>query len=63
MSVTNFYNIRLAPRDQIVMGDDILSALRKSYFETFSKIKDKITVDSESDSVSYEYTLEKDNPM
>lgn len=63
MSVINFFNIRLAQRDRIVMEDDILSALRKSYFETFSKIRDKITVDSESDSVSYEYTLEKDKPM
>lgn len=63
MSVTNFYNIRLTQRDDFPMENDILSAIRKSYFETFSKIKDKITADSETDSVSYEYSLEKDKPM
>ncbi|MBQ3417476.1 MAG: hypothetical protein IJH32_06550 [Ruminococcus sp.] len=63
MSVTNFYNIRLVQRDRSALENDILSALRKSYFENFQKIKDRITVDSESDTVSYEYTLEKDRAM
>lgn len=63
MSVTYFYNIRLVQRDRVVFDDDILSGLRKSFFEDFAKIKDRITVDSESESISYEYLIEKEKPM
>ncbi len=63
MSIRYFYNIRLVQRDSIDLHDDILSAVRKSYFDDYGRIKDKITVDSDGETVSYEYAIEKDRAM
>ena len=63
MSIKYFYNFCLTGQDDIDLEGDILSAVRKSYFSEFHKIRDKITYDSEGDSLSYEYCIEKDKPL
>ena len=63
MSIQYFYNFCIADRDDTDLNSDILSAVRRSYFATFEKIRDKITYDSEGQSILYEYTLEKDKPL
>ena len=61
MSIRFFYNFCL--NDDDPLAGDILSAVRRSYFENFERIKDRITVNSDEDAVVYDYTIEKDKPM
>ena len=63
MGVKYFYNFCAAAVDKDDLSGDILSAVRKSYFDDFGKIRDKITLDSDGESVLYEYDIEKDKPM
>ncbi len=60
MGIQYFYNFCLADRDDTDLNSDILSAVRKSYFATFDKIRDRITYDSEGQSILYDYSIEKD---
>lgn len=63
MGIKYFYNFTVAQRDNTDLSGDILSAVRKSYFDEFDKIRDRITVDSEGSSLSYDYCIEKDRPL
>ena len=63
MGIKYFYNFCISSLDDTQLDGDILSAVRKSYFDDFDKIKDKITLDSEKDSLMYEYCIEKDKPL
>lgn len=57
-----FYNFCLKD-DGTDLDSDILSGVRKGYFDAFQKIRDRITINSDSDSVTYDYAIEKDKPM
>ena len=57
-----FYNFCLID-DDTDLRSDILSGVRKGYFNGFQKIRDRITINSDSDSVSYDYAIEQDKPM
>ncbi|MBQ9679908.1 MAG: hypothetical protein IJV48_04390 [Ruminococcus sp.] len=63
MGIQYFYNFCIADIDDTDLNSDILSAVRKSYFAEFSRIRDKITYDSEGQSVLYDYCIEKDKPL
>ena len=63
MGIQYFYNFCIADIDDTDLNSDILSAVRKSYFADFSRIRDKITYDSEGQSVLYDYCIEKDKPL
>ena len=63
MGIKFFYNFCISSLDDTRLDGDILSAVRKSYFNDFDKIKDKITLDSERDSLTYDYCIEKDKPL
>lgn len=63
MSIKYFYNFCLKDIDDAELQSDILSGIRRRYFDDFIKIKDKITISSDRDSLSYEYTIERDKPM
>lgn len=56
-----FYNFCL--KDDAALDGDILSGVRKGYFDDFQKIRDKITVNSDADSLVYDYAIEKGKPM
>ena len=57
-----FYNICLKGDDN-ALDSDILSGVRKGYFADFQKIRDRITINSDADSVSFDYAIERDKPM
>ena len=57
-----FYNFCLKD-DGAALDSDILSGVRKGYFNSFQKISDRITVNSDGDSLSYDYSIEKGKPM
>lgn len=57
-----FYNFCLKD-DDTDLRSDILSGVRKGYFSDFQKIRDRITIDSDADCVSYDYAIERDKPM
>ncbi len=63
MGIKYYYNFTVGAFDGDSCGGDILSAVRKSYFENFSRIRDKITVGSEDDALFYDYCIEKDKPL
>ncbi|MBR1532980.1 MAG: hypothetical protein IJ639_01325, partial [Ruminococcus sp.] len=63
MGIQYFYNFCIADIDSTDLSSDIFSAVRKSYFAEFDKIRDKITYDSEGKSVLYDYCIEKDKPL
>lgn len=63
MGIKYFYNFCVASLDDTDLRGDILSAVRRSYFDDFDKIRDRITVDSEGEFFSYDYCIEKDKPL
>ena len=63
MGIKYYYNFCASALDDADMGSDILSAVRRSYFNDYDKIRDRITVDSAGESLSYEYDIEKDKPL
>lgn len=63
MGITYFYNFCICAYDDLNLGGDILSAVRRSYFDGFDRIRDRITVSSDEQSLSYDYLIEKDKPM
>lgn len=63
MGIKYFYNFCAAAPDDTDLSSDILSAVRRSYFNKYEKIRDRITVDSAGESLSYEYDIEKDKPL
>lgn len=63
MGIQYFYNFCIKGIDDTDLESDILSAVRKSYFASFEKIRDKITYDSEGVSMLYDYCVEKDKPL
>ena len=63
MGIQYFYNFCIREIDDVDLDSDILSAVRKSYFASFEKIRDKITYDSEGISMLYDYCIEKDKPL
>jgi len=62
MSIKFFYNFCLKEDDRAALDSDILSGVRRSYFSGFERIKDRITINSDGDSLTYEYQIEKDKP-
>lgn len=63
MSIQYFYNFCLKSRDHTDLGGDLLSGVRRSFYQGYDRIKDKITSDSEAAAFSYEFSLEKEKPM
>ena len=63
MGIQYFYNFCLAQVDDTDLNSDILSAVRKSYFSDFERIRDKITYDSEGVSLLYDYCIERGKPL
>lgn len=63
MGIQYFYNFCIREIDDTDLESDILSAVRRSYFASFEKIRDKITYDSEGVSMLYDYCIEKEKPM
>ena len=63
MGIQYFYNFRIKEIDDTDLNSDILSAVRKSYFSDFRRIRDKITYDSEGVSLLYDYCIERDRPL
>ena len=63
MGIQYFYNFCITALDDTDLNSDILSAVRRSYFAAFEKIRDKITYDSEGDSLLYDYSIEKNKPL
>lgn len=57
-----FYNLCLKG-DDAGLDSDILSGVRKRYFADFQRIRDKITINSDADSILYDYGIEKGKPM
>ncbi len=54
-----FYNFCISELDSTDLRGDILSAVRRSYFDSFERIRDKITVGSEDHPLLYDYSIEK----
>lgn len=63
MGIKYFYNFCISKLDDLDLEGDILSAVRKSYFNDFDKIRDKITYNSEGEYHLYDYCIEKDKPL
>ena len=63
MSIHYFYNFCISSLDDTDLSSDILGAVRKSYFNSFDRINDKITVGSEECPLLYVYSIEKGKPM
>ena len=63
MGIQYFYNFCITGIDDTDLNSDILSAVRKSYFASFEKIRDRITYDSEGESLLYDYCIERNSPM
>ena len=63
MGVKYYYNFCVPAIDETDLNGDILSAVRRSYFEGFERIRDKITADSEGASLTYDYDIEKGRPL
>ena len=63
MGIQYFYNFCITNYDDTDLNSDILSAVRKSYFSDFERIRDKITYDSEGVSLLYDYCIERGKPL
>lgn len=63
MGIQYFYNFCIKDIDDTDLTGDILSAVRRSYFSDFEKIRDKITYDSEGESLQYDYSIERNKPL
>ena len=63
MGIKYFYNFCIADYDRCDLNGDILSAVRKRYFDDFCRIRDRITVGSEDVPLQYEYTIEQNKPL
>ncbi|MBQ0098327.1 MAG: hypothetical protein KBS62_05280 [Oscillospiraceae bacterium] len=63
MGIKYFYNIIYTKIDDTDLLYDILSNIRKEYFDEKTKVKSKFTVNSESNPVFYEYSIEHNKPM
>ena len=63
MGIQYFYNFCIKDIDDTDLSCDILSAVRRSYFSDFEKIRDKITYDSEGESLQYDYSIERGKPF
>ena len=63
MGTKYFYNFCLTEYEDADFSGDILSAVRESFFRGGGRIRDRITVDSEGESVFYDYSLEKDKQL
>ena len=63
MSIKFFYNFCLKDDNRTALDSDILSGVRRSYFSSFGRIKDRITINSDGDSVTYDFSIEKDKPV
>ena len=63
MGIQYFYNFCITDNDDTDLNSDILSAVRKSYFSDFERIRDKITYDSEGVSLLYDYCIERGKPL
>ena len=63
MGIKYFYDFFLTGYDKTDLSSDILAEVRRSFFTSGSRIRDRITVDSEGDALSYDYSLEKDKAL
>lgn len=63
MGIKYLYNFIIRDQDDLDLDSDILSAVRRGYFATFEKIRDKITYHSDGDSMLYDYCIEKNKPL
>lgn len=63
MGIKYFYNIIYTKIDETDLLNDILSNVRKEYFVEKTRVKSKFSVNSESNPVFYEYSIEQDKPM
>lgn len=63
MSIQYFYNFCLKGQDNTDLSGDLLSGIRRSYFNSFERIKDKLTGNSEAEPYFYDFSIEKEKPM
>lgn len=63
MGIKYFYDFCLTVYDNTDLSSDILAEVRRSFFDSGKRIRDRITVDSQGEALFYEYTLEKDKPL
>ncbi len=63
MGIQYFYNFCIKDIDDTDLSSDILSAVRRSYFSDYEKIRDKITYNSEGESLQYDYSIERNKPL
>ena len=63
MSIQYFYNFILKEIDSTDLGSDLLSGVRRSFFNGNPKIKDKITGNSDAQPYFCDFSIEKEKPM
>ncbi len=63
MGIKIFYNISLKEFDNIDFSSDIFSNIRKAYFTNFEKQKGKLTQNSNSNPLFYDYCMEQGKPL
>ncbi len=63
MSIQFFYNICLKDVDKTDLSGDLLSGVRRTYFQDFAKIKDRITGSSDAQPFYYDFSIEKDKQL
>lgn len=60
--INYFYNI-ISKSDDCDLCSDVLTSVRKEFYLSREKQKNKLTQNSSGDSVYYEYSIEKDKPI
>ena len=63
MSIQYFYNFCLRDVDSTDLSGNLLTGVRRSYFSTAAKIKDKLTRGSDAQPLFYDFSIEKGKPM
>ena len=63
MSIQYFYNFCLKDIDKTDLEGDLLTGIRKSFFQNRGRIKDKLTSKSESEPLFYDFIIENEKPM
>lgn len=63
MSIQYFYNFCLKDIDKTDLEGDLLTGIRKSFFQNRARIKDKLTSNSESEPLFYDFIIENEKPM
>ena len=63
MSIQYFYNFILKGIDPTDLSGDLLSGIRKSFFEGNPKVRDRISANSDAQPYFCDFSIEKEKPM